>query len=232
MKTVVRIAVLGVTLAMLGLPATSHAYDHSRYRSQKFADLRRPVTSTEQFLRLLDAHKLNATIDDYAEALYKGGWIEHQDPQEARRFLGTLVARPSQDTEEYRTWRILRERKGHGHILDNDWHRQLHEGETGFFDPVTNHLVVLSDCGNPVDAPAKVPPPPPPAKEAPPPPPPPPANPFPPNPARLVPFYNAPAPAPAPPPPPPPPRPPPPAVALTPKLSPPSVYAAMPSATP
>jgi hypothetical protein len=207
MKTVVRIAVLGVTLAMFGLPATSHAYDHSRYRSQKFADLRRPVTSTEQFLRLLDAHKLNATIDDYAEALYKGGWIEHQDPQEARRFLGTLVARPSQDTEEYRTWRILRERKGHGHILDNDWHRQLHEGETGFFDPVTNHLVVLSDCGNPVDAPAKVPPPPPPAKEAPPPPPPPPANPFPPNPARLVPFYNPPAVAPAPPPPPPPPPP-------------------------
>ena len=166
MKTAVRVLTIGMALWMLGGAVTGDAYDHARYRSQKFADLRRPVTSTEQFLRLLDAGKLNATIEDYAEALHRGGWLERNDPQEARRFLGTLVARPSRDTEEYRTWRILRERRGKGHILDNDWHRQLHEGEIGFFDPETNHLVVLSDCGNPVDAPAKVPPPPPPPPRA------------------------------------------------------------------
>ena len=137
MKTAVRLLSIGLAVWLASGTITGHAYDHSRYRSQKFANLRRPVTSTEQFLRMLDAGKLNATIDDYAEALYRGGWIEHNDRQEARRFLGTLVARPSTDTEEYRTWRLLRSRRGKERILDNDWHRQLHEGEIGFFDPQT-----------------------------------------------------------------------------------------------
>ena len=42
---------------------------------------------------MLDERRTVATMDDYAEALHRGGWIEHNDPVEARRFLATLEVR-------------------------------------------------------------------------------------------------------------------------------------------
>ena len=47
MKTAVRLLSIGVAVWLASAAATGHAYDHTKYRSQKFANLRRPVTSTE-----------------------------------------------------------------------------------------------------------------------------------------------------------------------------------------
>jgi hypothetical protein len=96
---------------------------------------------------MVEENRLNATKEQYAQALHDAGWIPEDDPAAAVAFVRTLKESELEESGTYRMGRILRSyRTGEG-VLESSYQQVLRAGELGYFNE-QGQLVVRGACLN------------------------------------------------------------------------------------
>ncbi len=174
------IPVLLLAAVAVASPAVSSdtEYDRRTYYSQPMglSPWKKPAQTPADLARMIEEHKVNATAEQYAQALYDAGWIPQPDPQLALAFIRSLHPGPIENTSTVRTGRLLRSYRNGAPQLNSGFYQVVKQGEVGFFDDQGN-LVIRQICMNVAypervavlpAAEEKAPPPPPALVEAPP----------------------------------------------------------------
>lgn len=129
--------------------AQDTSYDRRTYFSQPmgYSIWKRPPQSVEEFAKLVESNRLNATSQQYAESLHDAGWIPNADVAAAVAFIRTLKEGEAKETKRYRMGRILRSYKAGQGDLDASFVQVMKVGERGYFDG-TGRLVIRVLCLN------------------------------------------------------------------------------------
>jgi len=103
--------------------------------------------SVDAFVQLLEAGRLNASREQFAQALHDAGWIGDNSVGTAVAYLRTLREGSARETEMVRLGRILRSYDTGEGILDDHFYQVVGAGESGYFD-AAGRMVVRVRCLN------------------------------------------------------------------------------------
>jgi len=146
----VAILLCGATIVgWASAPGRAQEYDRRNYYSQPmgYSAWKPQPRSVEEFVEMLEKGRLNATPEQYAQALHEAGWIERAEVQEALQFLRSLREGVIRETRLYRMGRILRSYRTRAGRLDSHYHQVVRGGEKGYFES-GGGLVIRGTCLN------------------------------------------------------------------------------------
>ncbi len=135
--------------AAIARPSGAQEYDRRSYYSQPmgYSAWKPQPKSIHEFLAMMERGQLNATPEQYAQALYEAGWIERAEVPVAIQFLRSLKEGAVAETRTYRMGRILRSYRSREGRLDSHYYQVVQAGEKGYFE-AGGSLVIRGTCLN------------------------------------------------------------------------------------